>query len=371
MKSRRWIQSFVLLITVLAAGAGLAAWKATNIREANAASATQHEPVESITVAIAKEQKHQPTTTSIGTIVALRSITLQNELAGTVRQVLLTPGQIVEAGAVLVTLDVSVEQAELEEQQARSALAKTLLGRLQSVSKVPGAISQTDLDRASAELDVAQAQVARTKAVIARKTIRAPFRARVGISNVHIGQYLHEGTELTTLQGVDKAAYVDFAVAQQVAAGLRPADTVEVFATSSSPPARAKIVAVDARIDHTTRNAVVRAQIETDAEGPAPGASVRVRVPVGKPLDAVAIPASALRKDPGGDSVFVISKDKNGNPRAHTRQVEAGTMIGDEVLVLSGLKAGEQVADSGSFKLREEALVAIASEAGADTNGNR
>ena len=66
-----------------------------------------------------------------------------------------------------------------------------------------------------------QAQIARIKAVINRKMIRAPFRARIGISDVHPGQYLNEGTLLTTLQGVDDSAYVDFAVAQQVAAALR------------------------------------------------------------------------------------------------------------------------------------------------------
>ena len=53
--------------------------------------------------------------------------------------------------------------------------------------------------------------------IIARKTIRAPFRARVGLADVHIGQYLNEGTELTTLQGIDQAANVDFTVSQSVA----------------------------------------------------------------------------------------------------------------------------------------------------------
>jgi len=297
--------------------------------------------------------------TSIGTVLALRSITLRNELPGTVRSVSLTPGQIVDTGMVLVALDVSVEEAELKAQEAQAALARTVLDRRKNLSH-DRATTQEEVDRARADFDISLAQIARTKAIIARKTIRAPFHARVGMADLHIGQYLNEGTELTTLQGIDDAVHVDFTVAQQVAAGLREGDSVVVSAAGQSSTIPARIVAVDARIDPTTRNAAVRARIEGAANAPSPGASVRVRVPVGSLRKAVAIPASALRKGPGGDQVFVIESDKNGKMRAHLRPVESGAMLGDEVVIHAGLSASEQVAVSGSFKLREAALVTIA-----------
>jgi membrane fusion protein (multidrug efflux system) len=104
---------------------------------------------------------------------------------------------------------------------------------------------------------------------------------------------------------------------------------------------------------------MVRARIADAAKVPAPGASVRVLVPAGPPGKAVAIPVSALRKGPGGDQVFVISPDKNGKPRAHVRPVRSGEVLGDTVLVHQGLEAGELVATSGSFKLRDSVLVAL------------
>jgi membrane fusion protein (multidrug efflux system) len=353
-----WVGSVVLPIMVIVMGVGLAAWKYDAIQEGQAASAKQPEPMETVTVALAKEIEHRQSTTSIGTVLALRSITLKNELAGTVRQVRLAPGQIVEAGTVLVALDVSVEEAELKAQEAQAALAKTVLDRRQNLNHEM-ATTQEEVDRARADLDVARAQITRTKAIIGRKTIRAPFRARVGIADVHPGQYLNEGTLLTTLQGIDDAAHVDFTVAQQVAADLREGELVEVSAGTSAP-VTAKIVALDSRIDPTTRNAVVRARIEGAAHAPSPGSSVRVRVPVGTPRKAVAVPVSALRKGPQGDQVFVITQDKDGRARAHVQQVESGAMFGDEIVIHSGLTAGEQVAASGSFKLREAALVSIA-----------
>lgn len=358
LNSRGWMISTALIATVLATGAGLAAWKYTDLAASAAASANQPEPMEAITAATAAERAHRRTTTSIGTVLALRSITLRNEVAGTVERVRLTPGQIVEQGTVLVALDASVERAELRAQEAQAALAKTTLDRLEGLRK-HNATSQEEVDQARAQYDVAQAQIARTRALIDKKIIRAPFRARVGLADLHPGQYLNEGTTLTTLQGVAEAAHVDFTVAQRVAAGLRVGDSVLVQAANDARPLPARIVAVDARVDPDTRNATVRARLTGDAT-PAPGASVRVLVPVGALDTVVSLPVSALRKGPQGDHVFVIQPDSAGKPRAHVRSVQSGPVLGEEVLIYQGVEAGEQVATSGSFKLREAVLVAIA-----------
>lgn len=364
MNRRSLIGSFLLLVALVGVGGGLAAWKYASMLEANAASVNQPEPIESVTVAVAKEIKHRQMTTSIGTVLALRSITLRNELPGTVRQVMLTPGQIVDAGTLLVALDVSVEEAELKAQEAQAVLAETTLARMQHLTQNRAA-SQEELDRARAERDVALAQIARIKAIVAKKTIRAPFRARVGMADVHPGQYLDGGTQLTTLQGVDAAVNVDFAVPQWVAAGLREGESVDIFAASDSSPIEAKIVAVDARVDPTTRNATVRAKIEGAVNLTAPGSSVRIRVPVGLPRTAVSVPVSALRKGPGGDHVFVITPDEDGKSRAYVRPVQVGEMLGDEVVIYAGLSDDERVAASGSFKLRDAVLVAITADLGA------
>ncbi len=358
MNRRKWIAPLVLIGLVVGAGTALAGWKKSSIEDADATAASQPEAAESVAVAIAEPREHHRATTSIGTVVALQSITVRNEMPGTVRKVSLVPGQIVEAGTVLVALDVSVEEAELKALEAQAELARTQFERMKRMSEQRAA-SEMEFDSARAERDVALAQIARTKAVIERKTIRAPFRARVGIADVHPGQYLNEGTLLTTLQGVDESAYIDFTVAQQVAAALRTGNEVTVFAASDVPPAKARIVAIDARVDPATRNTTVRAKVGDADHAPAPGSSVRVQVPVGTPQFAVALPASALRKGPDGDHVFVLVADEQGNTRAQVRQVRVDAMTGDEVVIGHGVEAGERVAASGSFKLRDAALVSV------------
>jgi len=351
---RRRAAPLVLVGVLLGTGTVLAAWK--HNRLAAESSAAQPEPVEAVTVATATSQAHRETTTAIGTVLALESITLRNELPGTVRQVSLTPGAIVEAGTVLVALDSSVEAAELRALQAQAGLAETTLRRHMYLRQFE-ATSEAEVDQARAQRDVSLAQVERLKASIAKKIIRAPFRARVGLADIHPGQYLNEGVQLTTLQGVSDEVNVDFSVPQSVAATLRLGSAVDVVTGDGAEPISARLVAIDAKVDPATRNAMVRARISGSKELPSPGASVRVQVPLGATSAAVAVPVSALRKGPGGDHVWVITADDAGAQRAHERAVASGPVVGDTVLILKGLSPGEQVAASGSFKLRESVKV--------------
>ena len=354
---RRGVAGFALVGVVLGSGALLAGWKQDSNRSAEAAAAKQPEPVAIVTYANAESREHHAQITAIGTVLALRSITLKNEVAGTVARASLKSGEVVQAGTVLVSLDASVEQAELRALEAQARLADTMAVRRDALLKA-GAATQDEVDQVHAQREVAQAQSARLRALIAKKTIVAPFRAKVGLADVHVGQYLNQGVELTTLQGVSDEVHVDFAVAQSVAAGIQIGSPVEVR-TSQGQTLTAKVVAVDARVDPETRNAVVRARLAGGANGPAPGASVRVLLSVGESSQAVVVPVSALRKGPEGDHVWVVVAE-NGAERVQERKVETGPVLGETVVLISGVKQGERVAASGSFKLREGARVQAA-----------
>jgi len=363
----RWLGSLLLLASVGGAAVALASWKRDSLDAVDAAARSQPEPVSVIEVADVAPLEHVDTATAIGTVRALRSITLQNEVAGTVREVFLESGAIVEEGAVLIALDTSVEEAELHALEAQARLASTLHGRVERAMHSRGA-SEADVDRAGAELAVAEANVERVRALIERKRIRAPFRAHVGLADIHRGQYLEVGSRLTTLQGVDSAAHVEFNVSQDVAAGLRVGQKLQIESVRADAQYEAELAAIDARVDPLTRNATLRALIQ-GAEGTlSPGASVRVRVPIGEPRRLAVIPVSALRKGPGGDHVFVLA-EHDGVLRASQRRVVSGPMLGDVIAVLEGLEVGDRVAASGSFKLFDGMRVAIAASSPSSADG--
>lgn len=273
MNRTQWIGSTVLALCLAGLAAGVVFWKRSEAQAKEAAEAAQqHEPMEIVSEALARAEQHQPVVGAVGTAIALRSIQLRNELAGSIVSVALEAGRIAEEGELLVELDVSVERAELAALEARAALAQQVLERMQRANESGGA-SAIDVERARADRDIARADIARTRAVIERKTIHAPFRARIGLSDVHLGQYLPEGTWLTTLQGVDDELYVDFSVAQSVAAALQPGHEVELQASAEDVPVEAKIEAIDSRVDGATRQALVRTR---SAE---PGATRRASSP--------------------------------------------------------------------------------------------
>ena len=352
--------SLVLIAALAGGGYWLVGIKRAAAAESAAAAAQAPEMVQFVRAAVARTAEHSHSTTAVGTVRALRSVTLRNELPGAVRELHLESGAIVEEGALLVALDVTVEEAELQATQARVRLSEALLGRIERAAQSQGA-SEADVDRARAERDVALADVERIRALIDRKRVRAPFRARVGLNDVHVGQYLDAGSVLTMLQGVDEAVHVDFQVAQQVAAALRVGARVDVFLEGTTTALPAEIVAIDAQIDPRTRNALLRARLE-GSHAPAPGGSVRVRVPVGAAEQVTVVPVSALRQGPTGEHVFVLAPDAQGILRAAARRVTSGEVMGDDVVLLAGLQPGEQVAASGSFKLFDGVKVALAAE---------
>jgi membrane fusion protein (multidrug efflux system) len=355
---RRAIASVAVLAAIAGAGFGLMTLKRHQQAAAAAAAAAMPEMALAVEAAPVTTRPYTRTSTAIGTVRALRSITLRNELPGTVHAVHLSTGKIVEAGELLVELDVAVEKAQLAALQAEARLAETMLGRMERALESQGA-SAADVDRARAERDMAVANRQRLEAVIEQKRLRAPFRARVGFVDLHLGQYLEPGTQLTTLQGIDETVHVDFAVTQDVATRLAPGTGIEVVTGPGAAPVRAEIVALDARVDATTRNTWIRAALRGVQPQPLPGASVRVSVPVTAPRDVAIVPVSALRRGPAGSSVFVLQPDADGKLRAHERSVASGAVLGDDVVIEHGLAAGDLVATLGSFKLREGALVTL------------
>lgn len=351
---RRTVISVLLLTCVAGAAGGIYLWKLGNVAAAAAAAASQPEPAEAVEGSVVAVRSYTPGTTAIATVRALQSITLRNELPGTVRKVALQTGATVAAGDLLVELDIAVEQAELAALEAEARLAESMLKRMEQALAQQGA-SAADVDRARAEHDKAAANVVRTAALIERKRLRAPFPARVGMVDLHVGQYLEPGTPLTTLQGLEAGVHLDFSVTQETASRLRLGRTIDV--TCAGKTVAAPIVALDARVDASTRNTAVRALLQGVEPLPLPGSSLRVSVPVAEPQQVVVIPVSALRRGPGGDHVFLLVPTPEGQLRAQTRRIVAGPALGDEVIVREGLQLGERVAAAGSFKLREGALV--------------
>ncbi|MCK6478014.1 MAG: efflux RND transporter periplasmic adaptor subunit [Phycisphaerales bacterium] len=385
MKKQTIVAAVLVLGGVFAVGGSLAWWKYREIEKARN-QPPMPEPPESVQVVEAQTVTWQPTARLSGTVVALQSVVLKNEVAGTVREVRFESGQRVKQGDILVTLDDSTEQADLAAAEATRRVAEASIvaakadlawseanynrmlqaseARVAPIADVDRARSELEgnrgrLARAEAELEQAQAQVLQVKTLIDKKTIRAPFDALVGLRNIHPGQYLAEGSEIAGLQAVSDRIYLDFALPQDQAFRVKPGDVVMANADVLGPnQVRIEVVALDAVANATTRNIRVRSIVENTGQILRPGMFVDVSVPVGTSGEFVAVPITAVRRASYGDHLFIVLPgEKPGELRARQRFVRLGPSLGQQVIVAEGIKPGERVAAEGSFKLRENSLV--------------
>ncbi len=194
--------------------------------------------------------------------------------------------------------------------------------------------------------------------------MKAPFAGRLGIRQVDIGQYLTAGTPVVTLQALDPIL-IDFYVPQQALAQLKigqpVAATVDTYAQQTFS---GSIEAVNSKVDASSRNVQVRASLRNPDRRLVPGMFANVRIQYGGKNALITLPQTAVTYNPFGDTVFVVSKngvDDKGNPRQTVQQrfVKLGDTRGDQVAVLSGIKAGEIVVSGGQMKLRNGTEVTI------------
>jgi membrane fusion protein, multidrug efflux system len=208
--------------------------------------------------------------------------------------------------------------------------------------------------------------VGEIRATIDRKKIRAPFAGLLGIRQANLGQYLAGGDPVVPLQTLDPI-YVNFAVPQQDAAKIRAAGAVTVsFEGLTGPELSGRVTAVDSIVDPQTRNIQVQATFANPDHKLRPGMFVQAHVVLARSAPAVALPASAISYAPYGDSVFIVSDmpgPKGQSYRGVKQQfVKLGASRGDQVAVVSGVEAGQEVVTSGAFKLRNGAAVKVHNE---------
>jgi membrane fusion protein (multidrug efflux system) len=359
-KNKVWLAVAGGLVVVVVLLVGVKAGQIVTMVRAGESMAM---PPESVSAAKVEKVEWLDTRPGIATLVADRGVTLGAELPGTVRDISFDAGADVRKGQVLVRLDVTAEQAQLESARAEAALAQINLERARTLRKNESS-AQADLDTAEARATQARAAVAALEATIAKKTIRAPFDGRISIRQVELGQVLSPGTAVASLQSVSPI-HADFWLPQQALAdvtrGQRAQLTVDAFGGAKWD---GQITVVNPEVDPATRNVRVRATFSNADGRLRPGMFGNVDLFARQAEERLIIPATAVIFAPYGDSVFAIEQkkdEKTGQTASVARQkfVRLGDRRGDFVAVLSGLEAGETVVSRGAFKLRNGMAVAV------------
>ncbi len=320
-------------------------------------------PPATVTVIKAEMLPWQPQLKAVGSLRAVRGVDVTSEIAGLVRGLDFKSGETVEAGQVLVRLNADADIAQLHALQAAADLANTTYERDKKQFEIQ-AVSQATLDAEAADLRSKQALVAQQKALVDKKTIKAPFSGKLGISTVNPGQYVNPGDKIVTLQELNPL-YVDFYLPEQELSRTAQGQAIVVRSdTYGDRTFNGRITVINPKVDPDTRNFQVEAVIPNPRRELLPGMYTTVEVQAGQPQQYITVPQTAVTYNPYGDTVYIIQekgKGPDGKPLLAVRQtfITVGPTRGDQVAVLSGVKEGDTVVTSGQLKLRNGSAVVI------------
>lgn len=350
---KRMLIMLVLVGAVLGGLFGFKAFVGGKIKEAMAGMANMPQTV---SAAKAETSDWQPRIDAVGSLRAVRGAELSLEVPGVVEDITFDSGDQVKAGQVLLALRKDDEVAKLQSLEATAQLAQITYDRDVKQLKAQ-AISQAIVDNDEANLRNAKAQVAQQKAIVDKKTLRAPFDGKLGLRQVDLGQFLSAGTVIATLQSLDPI-YVDFLLPQQAVAQIAVGETVR--AKIDAFPDRTfegKITAINPKIETASRNVQVRATVANADQKLLPGMFATVELDTGAAQRLVTLPQTAVAYNPYGSLVYIVddkNKGPDGKPQLVARQVfvTTGATRGDQVSILKGVAEGDMVVTSGQIKLR-------------------
>ena len=354
----RWL--WLLLVCVLVA-AVLGGLKFMQVRQAIAFANSFPERSEAVTALIAQPGEWQRTYRTIGELRATQTLELRTEVDGKISSIGFVGGDRIKQGQLLLQLDSSEEQAQLRAMRAQRDLAELELKRNAELL-ARKLVSKSDYDIARANRDVLTSNAAALEATIAKKTLTAPFDAYTSLHTLEVGQFLAANSMISTLTGESPNYWVDFKLPQDKL-GLSPGDTVQVSGHGiRHDPLAAQIISADSRVASDSRSLGYRALLTDPPATLKAGSVVDVEVVTEVIKGVFRLPASAVRKTNFGASVYVLADAKAGAAaayRATRKEVTVGAIEGSEIIIVSGLEAGDRVAAIGAFKLQDGMLANI------------
>jgi RND family efflux transporter MFP subunit len=320
-----------------------------------------------VKIEVARSVTVNDTTEYVATLKSRGSAVIMPEVEGKITAIFVRSGQHVSAGAPLLQIDPAKQQATVKSQQdTRAARLANLEYARQQDERVSGLYdsgiaSKQDRDQARSALDAAQAEVESLEAQVNEEQVQlhyyrvsAPTDGVIGDVPVHVGDRVTNSTMLTT---VDKPggleAYVSVPVER---AGQLHADMpVEIVDSTGTVLATSRISFISPQVDDKTQTVLVKTKVQNDKGALRPAQFIRARLVWGTHEGPV-VPVLAVSRI-GGQHFAFVAEEKDGSLVARQRPLRVGEIVGNDYVVLEGIKPGERVIVSGTQFLADGAPV--------------
>lgn len=284
----------------------------------------------------------------VGQLAAAESVVIRPEIAGVVESIEFQEGQHVAAGDVLIVLRSDEQRAALREAEANRLLAADVFERTEKLSKVKVSAA-SELTQARGRVAAAEAVVDLARVNLARTKIRAPFDGALGARNVSPGDRVDSDVALVQIDAVDRLQ-LQFSLPENAISLAQPG--LEVTARVAAYPNEGfggVVYFVSPALDPQSRRLELKAWVPNADGRLRPGMFARVDLEVEQTAQALLVPESAIANDANGPYVWRVTPED----RAERVSVKLGTRREGQVVILSGLSAGDTIVTSGTHKIFE------------------
>jgi RND family efflux transporter MFP subunit len=312
-----------------------------------------------VKVLTAKAEKIDDATDYVATLKSRDSAVVMPQVEGIITQIFVHSGEHVAAGAPMVQIDPSKQVATVNSQdQARAAQVAQLKWAQQNYERVnglasAGVVSKQELDQARATLDAAQSQLHSLEAQVSEQQVQlhyyrvvAPRAGIVGDVPVRVGDRVVTTTQLTTVDrpgSLEAYIYVPIEQSAQLKLNL----PIEIVDGSGNSLAKSRVTFISPQVDTSTQTVLAKADIANSNDSLRTAQFIRARVIWGT-QDKPVVPVIAVSRIGGLYFAFVAESDQKGGYVVHQKPLQVGQIVGNNYVVLDGVKPGDKVVVSST-----------------------
>ncbi|UON82633.1 efflux RND transporter periplasmic adaptor subunit [Dyadobacter chenwenxiniae] len=305
-----------------------------------------------VNVYVVKRESIENQIFASGTVIPNEEVNVMAEASGRLVKLNIQEGAYIEKGQLIGKINDRELQAQLQKVSYNQELTRKIEARQKKLLNVE-AINLEEYDVTSNNIRILEAEKEVLAAQLEKTEIRAPFSGRIGLKYISEGAYLAPGTPIVTIVQSNPVK-VDFTVPEKYAPNIRVGNVVKFSLDGDPSTYRAKILAIDPKVEESLRTLKVRATAPNPSGRFVPGMFVKILADLDANKSAMMIPTEAIVPVLKGKKVFVV---KNG--KAQEAMVVTGLRTDKKVQVIEGLQPGDSLITSGIIAIKPNTVVRV------------
>lgn len=345
---------YVIISVLVIALGGMIVYRITKNKSENEKGNDKSgkKPPMTVSAIVVKPQDFSNDISLSGSIDANEQIEIHSEVSGIVESISFSEGSQVSKGQVLLKVNDIELRAQLAQAKTKESLASENERRAKLLLQKE-AISQEEYEISSADYKTMKAQTQLIQAQIGKTSIRAPFSGKIGLRNISPGTYVTPATLIANLVSTNQLK-ITFSIPEKYASQIVKGSEIKFTVPNTTEKFTAKIYALEPAIELATRTMKIRALTENSSGKLLPGTFANIELALGNIKDAIIIPTEAIVPIQDGKKVFIAN-----NGQAKEVKVETLARTDKDVVITSGLKAGDTLLTSGMMSLKDEADIKV------------